>query len=277
MSRNVRSLSPLVGLAVMLAFGAGACDLIKVKGVVKTTTVENGKTTTKTREFNSFEEMPAALSAGADDMSEATTKMVEKLTEAPPPGEVKLADLTPALAEYEDHKTLNFLARAKTKDGKPYKFRYVQIGVPSYDEFFKSSMEFYALIYQVRYATMRIRKLSAAIAGKEDAADLALDELIDKVTSADTNAAQNLIMTQIEELVELTKAMAPSALALVEKTQKLVASGQQLVAGAPASITNPKTALHIGLIVEGLEQSVSLIGSSGELLEGMVDDLSSLT
>lgn len=275
MSRNVRSLTSLVGLAALVTFGAGACDMIKVKGVVKTTTVEDGKTTTKTREFNSFEEMPAALSAGADDMSEATNKMVEKLTEAPPPGEVKLGDLLPTLAEYEENKNLNFLASAKTKDGKPYKFKYVQIGVPSYDEFFKSSMEFYALIYQVRYTTMRIRKLSATIAGKEDAAEMALGELIDKVMETEANAAQKPIVTQIEELVTLTKAMAPAALALVEKTQKLVASGQQLVAGAPSSITNPKTALHIDLIVEGLEQSVSLIGSSGELLEGMVSDLSS--
>jgi hypothetical protein len=60
----------------------------------------------------------------------------------------------------------------------------------------------------------------------------------------------------------------------VDPTQELVAAGEQLITGAPASIINPKTALHVDLIVDGLKQSCELIAESGSLLVDIGSDLS---
>jgi hypothetical protein len=43
------------------------------------------------------------------------------------------------------------------------------------------------------------------------------------------------------------------------RVNELVTTGQRLAAAAPSSITNPKVLLHVGKVVEGIEQSVKLI------------------
>ena len=61
-----------------------------------------------------------------------------------------------------------------------------------------------------------------------------------------------------------------------ETWQDLIATGQQLVTAAPSSIVNPKTVIHLDLIVKGLGQSVVVIGDSGKLLGELAVDLATL-
>lgn len=259
-----------------LALSTTACDLIKVKGMVRTTTVIDGKETTKEREFNSLEEMPAALKAGAGDMAETTETLAKKLTEAPPPGQVKLADLSPALAEFEQHPQFNFLAKAKNADGTPLEFKYVRIGVPTYDQFFQKSAELFALMYQLRQVTHRLREVSSTLLDKKDIdKDTSLGDLVKAAMAADGSGKEGMVK-ELKELKEITSMLAPAALAMVKKTQELVSSGQQLITGAPASITNPKTALHLDLIVKGLKQSVGVVAESGSLLKQVSEEIVAL-
>ena len=72
---------------------------------------------------------------------------------------------------------------------------------------------------------------------------------------------------------EMVVVLASLGRAMVGKVQQLIASGQQLVTAAPASITNPKTAMHLDLIVKGLTDSVQLVLQTGELLAGTVQGL----
>lgn len=77
-------------------------------------------------------------------MDKSFKELLTKLAEAPPPGEVHLADLSPGLAGYGGNSNLNFAGNtwASGEDG----FTYVQIGVPTYDAFFKSTAEFHGFV-----------------------------------------------------------------------------------------------------------------------------------
>jgi hypothetical protein len=50
-------------------------------------------------------------------------------------------------------------------------------------------------------------------------------------------------------------------------------SGQQLITAAPTSITNPKTALHLDLIIQGLKESVAMVTESGKLVPDLAGAL----
>jgi hypothetical protein len=56
---------------------------------------------------------------------------------------------------------------------------------------------------------------------------------------------------------------------------KFVQTGQGLVMGAQASLTNPKVVTHLGLIKDGLGNSISVIAASGELVLKLTADLGS--
>ena len=262
--------------ALGLALAVSGCDMIKMHGVVKTTTVIDGKETTKERKFESLEEMPAALKAGAGDMADTTEELAKKLTEAPPPGQVKLSDLSKSLEPYESNPELNFLAKAKNADGTPIEFKYVRIGVPSYDQFFQKSAELFALMYQLKQTTHRLREISAAVLDKKDEASGTLGDLVKEALAAEPPAGKEGLVKELKELKEITAMLAPACLEMVKKTQELVSAGQQLIAGAASSITNPKTALHLDLIVKGLKQSVGLVTESAGLLKDVSAEIVAL-
>ena len=262
--------------ALALTVAASGCDMIKMHGVVKTTTVIDGKETTKERKFESLEEMPAALRAGAGDMAETTEEIAKKLTEAPPPGQVKLSDLSKSLEPYEKSPEFNFLAKAKNPDGTPIEFKYVRIGVPSYDQFFQKSAELFALMYQLKQTTHRLREIAGAVLDKKDDASGALGDLVKEALAAEPGAGKEGLVKELKELKEITAMLAPACVEMVKKTQELVSAGQQLIAGAASSITNPKTALHLDLIVKGLKQSVSVVAESGNLLKDVSQDIAAL-
>lgn len=274
--RSMRGRALMLAAAVTLGIGAGGCEMFKVKGAVWTSTTQDGKTETKVREFNSFAEMPAAFSAAADDMNEATAKLAEKLTEAPPPGKVKLGDLSPGLASYEGQKDLDFLTFAEPKDGKTPSFTYVRIGVPSYDDFFQKTAEIYALVYQTRQMIYRMRVMSAKITAEDLDVKSALSAVVAKALKVDVSADNKAARGKLETYVSMGAAVAESTAALAKKTAELVQAGEQLITAAPTSITNPKTLIHLDLIVEGLKRSCDFVTETGSLLPDIASDLTSL-
>ncbi len=231
---------PLLPAVFFLAAATG-CSAIKMQGTVTTTTTSaDGTTTSKSRDFHNFDEMTTALDGAAGDLGDTTQKLVKKLVDAPPPGEVKLKDLDPGLEKFQGKKDRDFLASAPE-----HKFTYVQIGVDSYDRFFKASAELYALTYQ-------FEKTLAELQASTDAG------------------------ADVTELKELSVAMANLASGAVAKISDLVSSGQALVTGAPASITNPKTALHLKLIVKGLKESIAVVSQSAKPLTDLGSAATSL-
>lgn len=258
-------------MAAAVAAAIPGCDMIQVKGKVTTTKIKDGKVETKEREFHSWAEMGEALSAAYDDMADTTRELVEKLTEAPPPGKVTLTEMFPDLAKYEGDPDVDFLSQAKSGDGKPLDFTYVQIGVPQYDQFFKTSMEVYALAYQTNQVTHRLREVAAYVLNEKPDADVGLFALVSRAQKADSSdpAAKK----QLDQLAAVAQTLGRNAAALVQKIQQLVAAGQGLIAGAAASITNPKTVIHLKLIKKGLVQSIKVIKETAPLLGDLAGQL----
>jgi len=265
--RHARTTLPL-----LLALAASGCGMIPIKGKIKTVTTVNGKTTTREVKFDKLEDLPGALSSAAGDLQATTGELVKQLTEAPPPGEVQLGQLAPALKPYEGDAQLDFLKAGRAQ--KVSDFKYVRIGVPSYDGFFRSSAEFYALAYQTRQSVARLRQISGALLEKEPGEDVSLAKLVSEALAVKATPKNRKLHGQLAAVKKMTVVLARSAPLLVKKSQALVASGQQLIAGAAASITNPKTALHLDLIKEGLEQSVAVITESAGLLGELTGELS---
>ena len=132
---------PLLTALALPACGNGkAAGFFKFEGhITKTTMNADGTTTTETQEFDNWEDMKAALAVSAKELRATTKELITKLVEAPPPGQVKLGDLSEAFAKYEGDANFDFLATAETDDPETPAFSYVQIGLPSYDEFFKNA------------------------------------------------------------------------------------------------------------------------------------------
>jgi len=77
----------------------------------------------------------------------------------------------------------------------------------------------------------------------------------------------------LQLMADMASVLSGSIQALMAKTQQLIASGQQLIAAAPTSITNPKTVLHLDLIVKGLQESVAMVVESGKLVPQLAGNL----
>lgn len=268
MFKHVRRASMLA-----IALGLAGCSMFQFKGTVTTTKTVNGKTTTTTREFENWEEMKQAMDEAGKELRGTTKELITKLTEAPPPGEVKLGDLAPTLASYEGNANLDFVSSARAHG--EHEFSYVQIGVPTYDAFFKACAEFHAFVFQTRETVRHIRGIAKARLGGSYNAEMSLGATLDAAMATDGEAGEG-VEGGITEGRALAMALAQTAPMFVQKTQALVSSGQQLIAGAPASITNPKTVLHLDLITKGLGQSVKVVGESGKLLGEATRDLGSL-
>lgn len=267
----MRKTTTLAALAASLLLGG--CSMFQFHGTVTTTKTVDGKTTTTTQEFDNWEEMKVAMDAAGKELRGTTKELLTKLTEAPPPGEVHLADLSPQLADYEGNANLDFIGNAR--DSGDAGFTYVQIGVPTYDAFFKSTAEFHGFVYQTRESIKQLRHSAKTALGRDYDEKMSLGEAVHAAVSVGGEAGL-AVEGQLTETRELAVALAGSAPNFAQKTQGLVSSGQQLIAGAPSSITNPKTVLHLDLIVKGLGQSVRVVEDSGKLLVELARDLATL-
>jgi hypothetical protein len=270
----MRHLFIVLTVAVFAGAVLTGCSMFKVKGKTHMKVTKNGETIAeKTVEFDSLEELPGAMKETYGALADTTSVLIKELTEAPPPGSVKLSALNPSLAKFEGRQGFDFLVQASQEAGVD-KFQYVQIGVPSYDMFFKDCAEFYALTFQTTQAVGRMKKLAAAVLEADASAEVTdLAGFVGQALGV-TPAPQNrLHQGNLRMAAEMASVLSTSVQALVAKTQQLIASGQQLVAGAPASITNPKTVLHLDLIVQGLQESVAMVVETGKLVPELIAQL----
>jgi hypothetical protein len=157
-----------------------------------------------------------------------------------------------------------------------YDFKYVQIGMPEYDNFFKSSAEMYATAYQLMETGRHIVLAKSAAAGEDPPSDV--DAGKKKLPKSDVESAlkdlQGVdnpdIQDKAKQLTTLYGSVVTLGAQLVAKTEQTVAAGVSLVASAPKQILNPKLVLHIKLIVKGLSQSLDMVKDTGELLTRIV-------
>ena len=272
MRNSPRPLVLVVAIASFLALAPG-CSLFKVKGTGFVKASYNGETLVdKQVKFDSLEEMPGAMRELGGAVAQTTELLVEKLVEAPPPGEVRLADIDPSLAQFENDPSVNFLNAGRSLE-QPMSFKYVRIGVPSYDQFFQQSAELYALMYQTKQTIFNLRTLAAARAGQTQLSTGPLKSAVDAALS--TGLAPQMMVTdaKLRNLAGTAMTIARAARSTVTTVQELITSGQQLITAAPSSIMNPKTVLHLDLIVQGLGQSIQMIGESGRMLFEMIPEL----
>jgi len=265
----------LAVLAVVSLGGAlcASCSMFDVKGKTQMKVTKNGETVMeKEVEFNSLEELPGALKETAGAFSETTAVLIKELTEAPPPGSVRLSALNPGLARFEGQQGFDFLMQASQEAGVD-KFQYVQIGVPSYDMFFKDCAEFYALTFQTTQAVGRMKKLAGALLKSDVSAAVDVRGVVEQALGVQATTMELQNRTSLQLMADMASVLSSSVQALVAKAQQLVASGEQLVMAAPSSITNPKTVIHMDLIVQGLRDSIAMVVESGKLVPELAGNL----
>lgn len=270
---------PLViaaALSTALPIVAG-CESLGIKANIVTTTNVNGKTTVKKREAKNWNEFKEAMGEVATDFSgvakqvgATTTELVKKLVDAPPPGKVTLTALDPGLKQYDGDIRYDYLTVAAAKPNAEYDFKYVQIGMREYDDFFKASAEMYGCAYQLTETVRHIRVARAEISGtKEDTSAKADDEL-KKLEAIERTPENSEALDTAKELKGIWQATATLGGKLVGKVGDMASAGAKLVTSAPKQITNPKLVLHIKLIVKGLDQSVGFVKDTGKILTGLV-------
>lgn len=290
-----------LGLALALPGCSGQLKgMFKFQGnITKTKMNADGTTTTESKDYDDWNEMKADLAIAAKELRATTKELIGKLTDVPPPGQVKLGDLSANFAQYEGSSLFDFLAPG-AGEGNVDGFAYVQIGVPSYDEFFKAAAEFHAFVHQTKESILKLRTLAQAriqatmngrVEAKMSLGDvvaLALRQAPGGVGDAAGQAAGALgagtgedgsdegVPDDLLEMRDLALSIGRSAPEFIDKTKRLVETGRQLVTAAPSSIVNPKVVLHIDLIVKGLEDSVKVVGSSGKLLVELAKELSTV-
>lgn len=272
MRNSPRPLVLVVAIAALLVLAPG-CSLFKVQGTGFVKASYNGETLVdKQVKFDSLQEMPGAMRELGGAMAQTTELLVEKLVEAPPPGEVRLADIEPSLAQFENDPSVNFLNAGRSAE-RPVSFKYVRIGVPSYDLFFQRSAELYALMYQTKQTIFNLRTLAAARAGQSQLPTGPVKSAVDAALSTQLSPAGAQVDYKLRSLATVATTIARAARSTVTTVQELIAAGQQLITAAPSSIMNPKTVLHLDLIVKGLGQSLQMVGESGRMLFEMIPEL----
>lgn len=265
----VRVLVP--GLALCLP--VLACSAIPVE-MHTNMTVQHADGTVEHKETHwhgTLDQLPGQLNKFGDDLGAVTTKLVKELTDVPPPGKITLKDLDPALAKYEGEKRADFVMQAKDNEGNPIDFKYVRIGVASYDDFFKTAQQTYALVYETDQIIHRARELAGVILDTKIDASAELKAQVDKAIAKE--GADGELVEKLKTARELGGVLVTLVTALAKNVEKLVSQGQALIASAPSSITNPKVATHIPLIKEGLTDSVKVIKESGGILVDMGKNL----
>jgi hypothetical protein len=271
--RSFLSIPAILAVAALVFSG---CEMFHVQGQTHMQVTKNGETVSeKTVEFHSLEELPGALKETVGAFSETTAQLIKELTEAPPPGSVKLSALNPSMAKFEGRPDFDFLMQANQEAGMD-RFQYVQIGVPSYDMFFKDCAELYALVFQTTQAVARMKALAGQLLQADLSAAADLRGAVDQAINAPTAPATSENMqarTSLQFAGEMASMLSGSFQALAIKVQQLIVSGQQLITAAPTSITNPKTALHLDLIIQGLKESVAMVTESGKLVPDLAGAL----
>jgi hypothetical protein len=260
-----------------------ACEQLGIKAKIVTTTTKNGQTTVKEREAKNWAEFEEAMgevatdfSSFAKDVGATTAELVKKLVDVPPPGKVKLSALDPSLAPFEGDIRYDYIKVATSKPNPEYDFSYVQLGVKSYDTFFKASAEMYATAYQLVETGRHIHVAAAKVSGGEPDSSVESGKKrvpkadVDKALSALTGSQEGEIPETAKKLEALWGSLAKLGINLAGKVSETVQAGTALVASAPTDITNPKMALHIDLIVKGLKQSVALVKDTGVLFTSVV-------
>jgi hypothetical protein len=274
MSIRTRALAPVVLLATMT--GCSALSAIPVK-MNTSMTVQHADGTVEHKETHwegTLDQLPAQVSKAGGDLAQVTGKMVKELTDVPPPGHVKLGDLGPGMDRFEGSPGADFLVGAKDDDGQPIDFEYVQLGAPSYDAFFKDAQVVYAIVYQADQTLHRMRELTGKIQGQKVDAGTELKSAVSQALQNGDPDTQSLVQ-QLQQMQQLAVSLATLVTQFASRVTKLVTDGQQLVTGAAASLTNPRVVTHLGLVKEGLVDSVKVIKNSGGLLVKLAGDLGS--
>ena len=254
-----------------------ACESLGIKANITSFKSMNGKTEVKHREAKNWAEFEDAMGEVATDFSDVakevgktTSELAKALVEAPPPGKVKLGDVSPALMKYEGNERFDFVDAASKKPDAPYDFSYVRIGVQSYDDFFKTAAEVYALAFQMAETGRRLRLTASALTGEEAGDEAQTEAAAKKARGAQVNDENKDAGAYFKDLDAMWQLVGVQGAQLVTKTAELVGKGQALITSAPSSILNPKTVLHLDLIVEGLEQSIGLIKDSASIVGEMI-------
>lgn len=256
-----------------------ACEAIGLKATVVTTKTENGKTTTRVREAKNWEEFEQAMGEVATDFSDfakkvgaTTSELVKKLVDVPPPGQVKLGQLSPSLKPYEGDVRYDYLKVARANPNAEYDFKYVQIGMQEYDNFFRASAEMYAAAYQLLETGRHVHLASAKMKGEDPPSDVEKGER--KIKKSEVESALSQIPSSAGEgaskLTSLWGSTAELGATLAGKASETASTGAALIASAPTQILNPKLILHLKLIVKGLDQSVSMVKDTGKILGEIV-------
>lgn len=273
-----RTLLQLSGLATMLS----ACEALGIKANIVTTKTVNGETTTTVREAKNWDEFEAAMGEVATNFSDfakevgaTTAALATKLVDVPPQGEVQIGQLSPSLKPYEGDVRYDYLKVAKMNPNADYDFKYVQIGMPEYDNFFKSSAEMYATAYQLTETGRHVFLATASAKGQEAPSDVEKGNR--KIKKSEVDSALMGVEAQTAEAKEgldriktLWLSMAELGAGLASKSAATIQAGAALVTSAPSQITNPKLVLHLDLIVKGLKQSLAMAKDTAGLLTSMV-------
>jgi hypothetical protein len=267
-------LSSFAPALVLGAFGLG-CDKIPVEMHTQTV-VQHADGTVEKKESHwkgTLDQLPAQLGKAGKELGDVTAKMAKELTDVPPPGKVELKDLAPELAKYQGQKNADFLVEAKDEAGKPITFQYVKLGEPSYDEFFKTAQEIYALVYQTTQVISQMKQASSKILNKPVEGGENLKKSVEAALGTAT-ATHDEAAPQLQSMAEMAQTLGVLIPQIANKIGKLISTGEALVASAATSLTNPKVVTHLGLVKEGLVSSIKVIKESGSLMVGMGKDLS---
>lgn len=264
----------VLGLGAVVV-AASACNMIPVQMHTSTTiqhsdgTVEHSETHWK----GTLDQLPAQLSKAGGELAKVTGKMVKELADVPPPGKVQLADLGPGMQAYQGNPQCDFLVNAKDDDGNPIDFQYVQLGAPSYDQFFKDAQVVYAIVYQADQTVHRMVELAGKLTNQKVDASAQLSAAVNQAISGSASADNQGMVDQLKQMQQLATTLGTLVSQFASRISKLVSDGQALIAGAAASLTNPKVVTHLGLVKDGLTDSVKVIKDSGELIVNLAGDL----
>lgn len=272
----MRSVSRVLVPAAFLVVATG-CSMIPVK-MNTSMTVVHGDGTVEHKETHwegTLDQLPAQISKAGGELADVTGKMVKELTDVPPPGKVKLGDLGAGLQSYEGNPQCDFLVAATGDDGKPIDFQYVQLGQPSFDKFFKDAQVMYATVYQADQTVHRLRELAAKISGQKVDPSADLKSAVSQALQNDDPDSQSLV-SELKQVQQLGVTLASLVMQFASRVTGLIVDGQQLVASAASSLTNPKVVTHLGLVKQGLVDSVTVVKNSGELLVTLGGDLGKL-
>ena len=268
----------IIGLGALSALTA-ACEAIGLKATVVSTKTVNGQTTTRVREAKNWDEFEDAMGEVATDFSEVakqvgqtTSELVKKLVEVPPPGQVTLAQLSASLRPYDGDVRYDYLKVARMNPNAEYDFKYVQIGMAEYDNFFRAAAEMYGTAYQLMETGRHVHLAAHNARGEEAPSDVESGER--KIKKPEIERALSDLKASpsdgTKKLESLWLSTAELGATLAGKAVETASAGAALIASAPSQILNPKLVLHLDLIVKGLDQSLGMVKDTGTLLGDIV-------